>query len=119
MHMSLYLGGVLAAGLVLAATGWWRKAFAVFALRPGRMTVQRLKLCVSEPADVARVNSILSSFAGGFNAMITSPSPNAWRGYCEALPSLLTSFAHEGAAMGYTVRRLFRYRPAEFAVSLL
>lgn len=103
---------LLAAGL-LAATGWWRLAFALFGIRRAAMTVHRLGLHVSPP-DVGRVESILQSFAGGFNAMIARPSGSAWQGCCDALPSLCRPFGHEGAAMGYCLRNLFRYRPGEF-----
>lgn len=114
--MSLYMvGGAAAAGLLLlVVTGAWRHAMRPFALRPSRMTVQRLRLCVSDPADVQRVNTILASFAEGFNAMIARPAADAWQRYCDARPALFEPFAHEGAAMGYTVRKLMRYRPAEF-----
>lgn len=120
MQIALYMVEIVALlGVVAVVTGYWRKAFTLFALRPSRMTVARLNLCVSDSADAGRVNSILASFAGGFNAMITGASERGWRGYCESLPSLLTSFAHEGAAMGYTVRHLFRYRAGEFERSLV
>ena len=99
--------------VVLLATGWWRLALAPFRIRPARMTVDRLGLIVA-PGDVGRVNGILSSFAGGFNAMITSPTWSGWQRYCDSLPVLFRPFAYEGAAMGFTPRRLFRCRPAEF-----
>jgi|CXWL01.1.fsa_nt_gi hypothetical protein len=78
------------------------------------MTVRRLGLKVDNPRDIERVDSILASFAGGFNQMIASPSGSAWQSYCHSLSALLRPFAEEGAAMGYTLRRLFRYDPADF-----
>jgi hypothetical protein len=102
------------ATLVLIATGWWRLAFAVFRIGSGRLTVRKLGLLVSAPADVERVNTLLRSFAGGFNAMISRPSSKAWRSYCDSLPVLFEPFANEGAAMGFTLRRLFRYSAATF-----
>ena len=102
-----------------AVTGWWRYAFAAWAIRPQKMRVDRLGLLVSTPADVERVNSILGSFAGGFNAMIARPSANAWKGYCESLPALNRPFAEEGAAMGYTLRGLFSYSPAAFEADIV
>ena len=109
---------VVAAVIILAATGWWRLAYMPFRIRPERMTVDRLGLSVA-PADAGRVNTILSSFAGGFNAMITSPSWSGWQRYCDSLPTVFCPFAHEGAAMGYTPRRLFRCRPAAFEASVV
>ncbi len=99
---------------VLVVTGWWRYAFALFRIRPEQMTVDRLGLMVRAPEDVERVNNILSSFAGGFNAMIARPSPSAWRRYCNSLPVVYRPFAHEGAAMGYTLRHLFWYNSETF-----
>ena len=107
----IVIAGLLAV-VVLAATGWWRRAFAVFSIRPGKMTVEGNGLLVSAPADVERVDAILQSFAGGFNAMICRPSFAGWRRYCDSLPPLCQPFAHEGAAMGFTLRRLFRHDPA-------
>ena len=112
----------LAAGLVvvvLAATGWWRAMFVVVAIRRGRMTIERLGFTVHSPSDVQRVNGILSSFSGGFNAMITRPSESGWAAYCDSLPVLYRPFAHEGAAMGHTLRRLLRYDPAVFEVQVV
>ncbi len=108
---------LLATGLVfvfLFVTGYWRLGFHLFAIRSGRMTVRQLGLRVTDAADVKRVNSILASFAGGFNAIIKGPRSTSWRTYCDALSALERPFAHEGAAMGYTLRQLFRYKPDEF-----
>jgi len=109
----IVIAGLLAV-VVLVATGWWRLAFAVFGIRPAKMTVEHNGLLVSAPADVERVDAILRSFAGGFNAMISHPSSTGWRRYCDSLPPLCQPFAHEGAAMGFTLRRLFRYDAAAF-----
>jgi hypothetical protein len=46
--------------------------------------------------------------------MLTGPSWSDWQRYCDALPMFYRPFAHEGAAMGYTPRRLFRCSPVEF-----
>lgn len=114
------VAGVCAIVVALAVvTGWWRYVFAAWAIRPRQMRVDRLGLFVSAPADVERVNSILESFAGGFNAMIARPSKAAWKGYCESLPALNRPFAEEGAAMGYTLRGLFSYSPAQFETDIV
>jgi hypothetical protein len=105
--------------VVVGFTGWWRLAFWPFALRRGQMTVSRLGLAVKAPVDVDRVNTLLQSFAGGFNAMIAQPSASAWQCYCDSLPVLYRPFAHEGAAMGYTLRHLFRYRAGDFEEGLV
>ena len=104
---------VVAAG-VLVGTGWWRYAFVVFTIPTRRMTVEKLGLLVHAPHDVERIDTILKSFAGGFNTMITRPSLRACQSYCASLPALYRAFAEEGLAMGYTLRQLFRYDPAGF-----
>ena len=114
MGSSGYIAVTLGLAAVVLVTGWWRLAFAVFRIRAGRMTSERLELLFTAPEDRQRVDSILQSFAGGFNAIITYPSPTAWRRYCDSLSALCRPFAHEGAAMGYTLRRLFRYDPSAF-----
>ncbi len=108
----LFGAGILMTGAFL--TGWWRYAFRPWCIRPSRMTVRRLRLQITDPADIERVDSVLASFAGGFNKMIASPSESAWQTYCQAQTAILRPFAEEGAAMGYTVRRLFRYDAADF-----
>jgi hypothetical protein len=105
---------VCAAVIAVALTGGWRLAFAVFAIRPARMTVERLRLSISDAGDIARVNSILRSFITAFNRAIARPRADAWINYCNSLPPFLQPFAHEGGAMGYTLRRLFRYDPRHF-----
>jgi hypothetical protein len=105
--------------VVLAVTGWWRLAFLPFRINPAQMTVSRRGLAVTEPADVERVEAILQSFAHGFNKMIARPSGTAWRRYCNVLPALYEPFAQEGAAMGHTLRRLFRYRPEAFETEIV
>ena len=104
---------------VLAATGRWRYALRPFAIGPARMTVERLGLRVATPETIERVNTVLSSFAGGVNAMMGAPSSTAWKHYCDSRPILYQPFAHEGVAMGYTVRHLFRFSPAEFEENLV
>jgi len=114
------IAGICVIIVALAAvTGWWRYVFAAWAIRSPQMRVDRLGLLVSAPADVERVNSILGSFAGGFNTMIARPSANAWKEYCESLPALNRPFAEEGAAMGYTLRGLFLYSPAAFEAAIV
>jgi hypothetical protein len=83
------------------------------------MTVGRLGLAVSDAANVDRVNSILVHFVGGFNQMLTQPTVDACRRYCDRLPVLFQPFAHEGVAMGYTLRHLFRYDAGRFEESLV
>jgi hypothetical protein len=120
MSSWIYIASVAVLGLVLlACTGWWRLLFAAFAIRPNRMTVDRLGLAVTSPEDIHRVNTLLRNFAGGFNAMITAPTDAAWRSYCETVPVLFRPFAEEGAAMGYTLRHLFMYDPAGFEERLV
>lgn len=104
---------------VLMFTGWWRLGFFVFGIRPGGMTVDRLGLQVSSSDDVQRVDTLLRSFAGGFNAMITKRSVSSCWAYCDSLPVLYQPFAEEGLAMGYTLRHMFRYDPAGFENELV
>ena len=99
---------------VLAVAGWWRLLLRPFGIRASSMTVKRLGLMVSQPEDVQRINSLLESFSGGFNAMIGRPSVRAARRYCDALPSLFQPFAQEGLAMGYGLRRLWGATPERF-----
>ena len=110
----VYIGVALAVVAAVVVSGWWRLAFAVFRIPAERMTADRLGLLLASSEDRKRVSGILQSFAGGFNAMIASPSPTAWRTYCDSLSSLNRPFAHEGGAMGYTLRNLFRYDPSAF-----
>lgn len=102
----------------MAFGGWWRVALTPWRIRANRMTVARLGLAVPAEHEV-RVNGILASFAGGFNAMLTGPADRAWEDYSDSLPSLFRPFAHEGAAMGLTPRRMFRCTPAEFERDLV
>ncbi len=119
MEYAEYAGlTVVAAMLAVCITGAWRVLLWPFRIRTARMTVARLGLTVA-PADVARVEGILHSFAGGFNAMLTRPTWSSWQRYCDSLSTLYGPFAHEGAAMGYTPRRLFRYAPADFEAAIV
>jgi len=108
------IAGVSAAGLIIALTGWWRLALHPWCISTRKMTVRRLGLKVTNCLDIDRVDSILESFAGGFNRMLTSPSETGWQKYCQGQSAFLRPFAEEGAAMGYTPRRLFRYNAADF-----
>ncbi len=112
-----YAGAVIAA--VLVGTGWWRLAFRLFAIRPHRMTVDRLGLMITSTADVDRVNTLLRNFAGGFNVMITARSESVWRSCCESIDPRYRPFAEEGVAMGYTLRHLFRYDAGAFEENLV
>ncbi|MGB2986242.1 MAG: DUF1702 family protein [Phycisphaerae bacterium] len=114
MNYWVYIALAALVAVVLIGTGFWRLAFAAFAIPSDRMTVDRLGLLVESPEDVERVNTILQSFAGGFNAMIAAPAASVWQHYCDSLPVLCRPFAHEGAAMGFTLRNLFQYDPTEF-----
>ena len=110
----LTLGGV---GILIAGavwSGWWRYVFRLWRIRPSQMTVRHLRLQVTDPSDIERVDSILASFAGGFNQMIATPAESDWQTYCQSQSALLRPFAEEGAAMGYTLRRLFLYDAADF-----
>ncbi|MCH8241642.1 MAG: DUF1702 family protein [Planctomycetes bacterium] len=111
---------LIAFGLVACiATGRWRYVFRLFAIRPERMTVEKLQLAVKDATDAERVNSILAGFAGGFNAMIREPSTTACHDYCDSLPVFNRPFAEEGVAMGYTLRHLFRFDPKDFEDQLV
>lgn len=105
--------------VVLLATGWWRSAFLAFTIRASGMTVRKLRLVISPGDETARVDGILGHFARGFNAMITARSDSGWRRYCEAVEPLFRPFAEEGVAMGYTLRRLFRYDAASFEAQIV
>lgn len=98
---------VIIAMAVAAATGYWRLLFAPFRIPTAKMTVAKLELQVSDPRDVARINGVLANFAAGFNRMITARSEVDWRNYLDSLPDIFKPFAHEGAAMGYELRRVF------------
>lgn len=109
------VSGVAVALVVVAARrGRWRRALGLFAIRPARMTVQRLGLAVHARDDVVRVDTILRSFAGGFNRMLTARSAGEALADCDAVPPLYRPFAHEGLAMGYAPRKLMRFRGAAF-----
>ena len=119
------VGSVMSGGIIIALvclsvcalaaySGWWRYALLPWTIRRNRLTVKRLNLCVSSDEDVRRVDSILASFAGGFNRMIACPSTVDCSKYCASLPALQRPFAHEGAAMGYAIRRLRPYNAREF-----
>ncbi len=105
---------VVALAAIAAHRGRWRRALGLFAIRPARMTVQRLGLAVHARDDAERVDTILRSFAGGFNRMLTARTAGEALADCDALPPLYRPFAHEGLAMGYTPRKLMRFRGAEF-----
>lgn len=120
----MYVGIIIAAVLILAtvpviATGRWRYVFRLFAIDAREMTVEELNLAVHDPDDIKRVDQILASFSGGFNAMISSRSQAAAHAYCDSLPVLNQPFAEEGVAMGYTLRHLFRFDAKEFEDQLV
>lgn len=115
MSAAHYMAAAAVGLAVLAvASGWWRLVFLPFRLDPKKLTVERLGLHFASPDDATRVNDIFAAFVGGFNAMITRPSPDAWRRFSNSLPCLYRPFAHEGAAMGYCLRRLRPFRPDDF-----
>ena len=105
------VGASITAVAVLWGTGLWRLVIWPARIRASKMTVARLGLCVADGPNTERVDSILASFAGGFNAMLTGRSESVARAYCESLPPLQRPFAEEGTAMGFVPRRLFRYNP--------
>lgn len=109
----------VACAIGLTATGYWRLAFAPFTIRRGQMTVKRLGLRVESADDVERVNTILGTFAGGFNVMLTAPSESAWRAHLESLPTLYRPFGEEGVAMGFIPRQLFRFDAERFEEQLV
>ncbi|MBI4718968.1 MAG: DUF1702 family protein [Planctomycetes bacterium] len=103
------LAGVI---VLLCATGRWRLVFLPFAIPRRKMTVERLGLHVAGADQVARVDTILNHFAGGFNAMITRPRLSAAFDYCEHCPPHFRPFAEEGVAMGAEFEKLIvRPRP--------
>lgn len=113
---------LVGAGIILAAsilTGWWRVAFRPWCINTSHMTVRKLGLQISAPEDIQRVDSVLASFAGGFNAMIAGPSGRTWEAYCQSRSPFLRPFAEEGAAMGYTVRRLLHYEANHFEATIV
>lgn len=114
MTLLYWTMGGAALAVVMTATGWWRYAFALFAISPSRMTVARLNLRIEGEENIARVNDLLASFLGGFNQTIAKAKWSAWQEGAAAQPVMFRPFWHEGAAMGYTVRRLFQYEPAAF-----
>lgn len=116
--MLLTIGISMAFLALIVVTGVWRVAFRVFALNARTMSVRRLGLVVDE-SNRARVEGIFDAFAGGFNAMIGGVGGNAWKSYCDSLPTFNQPFGHEGAAMGHSLRQLFRYDPAEFESTLV
>lgn len=113
------LVGCAVVAAVLLVSGWWRLAFRAFGIDTAAMTVTPLGLRFTARDDVERIDRILRSFADGFNIMISSPSNKAWKRHAAGLPSLYQPFAHEGAAMGYTLRRLGRCRPRSFERELV
>lgn len=113
---------LIGAGILFLAavlTGWWRYAFIPFQINTKKMTVRRLGLKVTSSLDIGRVDDILESFAGGFNKMLTAPTRRGWEKYCQGRSAFLRPFAEEGAAMGYTPRRMFRYDPADFEATIV
>jgi hypothetical protein len=110
---------VVPMGALLLWTGYWRWAMVVFAIRPGQLTVKKLGLLVESADDVQRVDTILASFASGFNAMLTRPTAEAVRSFCASLPPLYRPFAEEGQAMGYLPRKLGGFAPADFETNIV
>jgi hypothetical protein len=116
-YWALCGAGILFAGAVF--TGWWRYALRPWCISTRKMTVRRLGLKVTNCLDIDRVDDILESFAGGFNRMLTSPSEMGWQKYCQGQSAFLRPFAEEGAAMGYTPRRMFHYDAADFEARIV
>jgi hypothetical protein len=114
MHVGVIIAVVVGVVILLAITGWWRIALRPFGIPVRNMTVERLKLAISSPEDVDRINTLLRSFSGGFNAMISSASIGGARRYCDSLPSLFQPFAQEGHAMGFVLRRPLGHSPRRF-----
>lgn len=112
---SVFVVGAVAAVL----SGQWRRGFLPFTIRPGRMTAAALRLDIQDQGDARRVDAILRSFITAFNKAIAAPGAEAWMTYCSSLPALFQPFAHEGGAMGYTLRRLFRFDPKHFEQTIV
>ncbi len=115
MVESYIFGGIgVAAAAALALSGRWRVLLLPARIPARKMTVRRLRLLVSDAADVERIDGILSHFAAGFNTALTAVSDRTWRVFCDSLEPLYQPFAHEGAAMAYLPRHLFRFDPEHF-----
>ncbi len=84
--------------------GLWPLMLRPFRIRPSLMRWDRLGMRLSERADQERVERICEAVAGGFNAMICGAGPDGWVRYCEELEVHFRPFAHEGAAMGFSLR---------------
>jgi len=117
--MILGLAVVGTTSFLFVATGTWRRILAVFRIRTRRMTIARLRLGVSDPANRERVDGILQHFLYGFNQTITAKNCAAARVRCDSLPVIFQPFAHEGLAMGYTLHKLFRYSPEAFEADVV
>ncbi len=100
--------------MLLGLSGAWRLGFRPFGINPRRMNAAQLGFHVSDPADVDRVNGICRAFAGGFNTMIARPSRTAWLDFADRQAVFFRPFVHEGAAVGYRLRALWRFSPRRF-----
>lgn len=120
MAVALFIpGALMVAAFLLLRRGRWRIFLRPFHIRAHQLTTSALQLRVEGDENRQRVDNILAAFAGGFNRQIGEPSGAAWRSYAAGLPALYEPFVHEGAAMGYFLRRLRSSSPVDFENSLV
>lgn len=118
----MLIGSALAMVLIiafLALTGTWHLGFRPFRINADRMTAERLGFRVSDPRDIEIVDGIGQAFAGGFNRMIASRSASAWSDFAKQRSAFFRSFAHEGAATGYRLRKPWSFSPSRFEADLV
>ncbi len=121
LYMVVFLIGALVTGaaVYLVQGSRWRGVMKLFAIRETTMTLERLGFDVTTEEHRAKVEGVLQHFAGGFNRMICDARFASWKDYCNALPSFYRPFAHEGAAMGYPLRRLGMYSGEAFEAEVV
>ncbi len=99
---------------LLTATSAWRWMLRPLCIRPHTMSAAKLGFQLADSQDRDLVNGVCGAFAGGFNAMIASPSAEGWSRFADGQPTLFQPFAQEGAAMGYSLRHLGRFSADRF-----
>ncbi len=118
----VFLAAVVGLAVLATAVVWtgaWRYALRPFCIRSGAMTPERLGFHVTDTEDTARVNGVCEAFAGGFNAMVSGRSGRAWLEFTANQPVLFRPFAAEGAATGFSLRRLGFCSPRQFERALV
>jgi enediyne biosynthesis protein E3 len=106
--------------VVILITGVWRPLLLRrFVIKPQDMTPEALGFDVSEPADVERINGICRAFSSGFNTMLVARSADSWTRNTDETAVFYRPFADEGAAMGFSARRLGLCSPASFESNIV